>query len=242
MNLMDVANARVIATLTGTAAQFSPDGETVLTTDSATQTTSMLWSAADGRKIAELNGGYARFSNDGSKLVTQGLDDRTRKAVINLWDSSSTARILQFPAVGPPSNQTYVTRNGIEASHLAFSHDGRRLAMVDEHKAQVVDLGSGVVVSEWINLSHSLSDILWSSDGRAVLAVSIDGAVIKWPVVRCDAAVQAAETTLPRDLSAKEREEFFLGQGNSAALRNSRLLTLLTSLAPEQNVCAMSSQ
>jgi WD40 repeat protein len=161
--LWDVPTGSRIARLEGTGSDprpievtFSPDGTTVFAGDG--QGRVRLWGAATGRRLGPVfPGNFAVPGPDGTLAVVGG-----KKGTIQLWDLSTHRRL------GRPLGQEGVFR-------MAFSRDGKRLAVLAFGTARLWDVASRRPLGPPVPLSDELGTIAISPDSRLLAYTGFDG-------------------------------------------------------------------
>ena len=93
--LWDVSTGRLLRTLTGEHASFSPNGKMIVASSGDWKDlTVRLWDVSTGRSLRTLAGKYASFNPDGRTLASVRSGDSIR-----LWDVS-TGRLLHTLRTG----------------------------------------------------------------------------------------------------------------------------------------------
>jgi WD40 repeat protein/tRNA A-37 threonylcarbamoyl transferase component Bud32/tetratricopeptide (TPR) repeat protein len=145
-----------------TCAQFSPDGELVIT--SSKDATACLWSTRSGTAVGEPlrhNAGitWVEFSPDGQSIVTASEDGTAR-----VWNVQS-----QKP-VSPP------LRHDWAVLYAAFSPDGSRVVTASQDRTvRCWDWRLGAAASPPIMLAGTAYFACFSPDGNDVLTATDDG-------------------------------------------------------------------
>lgn len=113
IEVRQVADGALLATLTGTAPAFRADGQMIATMQQADAgLTTQLWSSGDGEPFSTLEGGYPVFSPDGAFIATVQGRGSQQPATL-LWKGVDGSIILDLPGDNP-----------------TFSPDGKLLATV----------------------------------------------------------------------------------------------------------------
>ncbi len=129
-----------------------------------------LWDSADGRLIQEIKlpkdgrSKLARLSADGSRIATRASD-----GAVCVWETS-TGRVLGRVPGGAESDARGIW--------LAFSPDGRRLALVDRKDAlQVYDAETGLLAWKLKGKAGEVGLAAFSPDGRGLACVLPGGRI-----------------------------------------------------------------
>jgi WD40 repeat protein len=209
--LWDVATRAETIVLRGhqglvSAVAFSPDGTRVAT--ASWDKTARLWDAQTGAQLAVLEGHDGRvpalaFSPDGTRLVT-GSDDKTAR----VWDlaTGKTVAILRGH-----DNWLYAAR---------FSPDGTRvLTASGDATARLWDAATGAPIVTLRGHGDAVRAADFSPDGARIVTASADTTARLWRLPpRCQALIDLAQQSRPRDQTADERARFFLeGRPTAAA-------------------------
>jgi WD40 repeat protein len=131
----DRRGPHTLASRTGTAAVFSPDGQRIVT--GSTDNTAKVWDAVSGKELLTLKGhsGHVEcvaFTPDGQRILTVS-DDQTAK----LWDAASGREVLTLAA-------------NAGSSYVAFSPDGRWIFAGSNGKAEKAwDAARPEQVAQW---------------------------------------------------------------------------------------------
>ena len=172
IKVWDLASGRELATFAGPGGiaelAFSPDGRRLAST--GPQQAATLWDIRSGRELLSLPidgrtglgeraaGPDSRvaFSPDGARLALVGFGG------VMIWDATPGPEVLTIHAP-------------LQVQGLAYSPDGRRLAIADSEDAvRVRDAATGRVlltlpVPDW-SIGLALSDVRFSPDGRRLAA------------------------------------------------------------------------
>ncbi|MCP4695632.1 MAG: CHAT domain-containing protein [Gammaproteobacteria bacterium] len=201
VRLWDVQSGRVLHSLNGHEARvnqaaFSPDGTQLVT--ASDDKTARLWDVQSGRVLHALSGHEdwvirAAFSSDGTQLVTASNDNTAR-----LWDVQS--------------GQVRHTLSGHDVNHAAFSPDGTLLVTAsDDNTARLWDVQSGQVRHTLSGHKNSVYHAAFSPDGTRVVTASRDNAARLWRIFpTTQELIDYANAQLPRRLTVRQRERFFL--------------------------------
>jgi WD40 repeat protein len=185
------------------SAEFSPDGKSVLT--GADDGRAWLWDAETGRAIRHFpTEGVGRvyvaaFSTDGRRVATE--DDVTFD--VDIWDIASGALLATLRG-----HNEYVYS-------IAFSPDGTRIVTASgDRTARIWNAASGRPLQVLRGHEATVFSAYFSPDSRHVVTASSDGTTRVWSVRalpwRCQALIDYARTSAPRQLTDLERREEFL--------------------------------
>jgi WD40 repeat protein len=150
------------------SAQFSPDGQRVLTT-SSWDNTARLWDAASGKPIGvpmkhEQGVNSAQFSPDGQRVVTDSDD--------------TTARVWQA-ATGRPIGEPM--KHGAKVNSAQFSPKGQRVMTTSEdNMARLWDAASGKPIGESMKHGKNVDSAHFSPDGQRVVTIPENNAARMW--------------------------------------------------------------
>jgi WD40 repeat protein len=151
------------------SAAFSPDGGRVLTTtDPDAFDPATVWDVQSGRRVLELGEdgemSFATWSPDGTKIAT--IDD-----AVTVWDARSGKALRRF-------------RPGRDAfpADVAFSPDGRRLAVAGDGVAFIASLATGrtTPLPGSHELFEALTGVRFCPDGSCVLTTAVDDTARLW--------------------------------------------------------------
>jgi tetratricopeptide (TPR) repeat protein len=186
--LWDVSSGRLLQTLAGhgstvTHATFSPpDGQRVVT--ASWDKTARLWDVSSGKLLQTL-AGHESFVNyatfgPGGQVVTASWDKTAR-----LWDVSS-GRLLQTLA----GHESYVT-------HAAFSPNGQHVVTVSADAVHLWEMNSGRLL-QILDRYSDPENSFYNTPDRL------------WQLVSLKTLIDYAKAQVPRQLTVKQREQFFL--------------------------------
>jgi len=218
-------------------AEFSPDGRHLVT--SSTDATARVCNAQTGRTVCVLSGHTdfvepACFDGRGSRVVTASWDRTVR-----IWDSSTgreLARLGDLGAlllnarfdptgrhvVGVADNRFAAVWNVMTGERLftlehpdrleqaiAFSKDGRHLALASGHAAYLWDAQTGekLAVLRHSEPAFHVEQLAFTRDGRWLVSFFSDGTIRSWPT---DPLAEARRRA-PRALTEEERKRFGIG-------------------------------
>jgi WD40 repeat protein len=149
---------------------FSPDAKTLaVSSDAASQIA--LWDVDSGKELRRLNGvrvfGPAlMFSPNGNYLAGKGID-----GTVHVWGVASGKDLRQFKLrPGTP----------VGSSRLAFSPDGKTLAVVHGLAIHLWDVEANKELHEFVGHIQPVEDVHFSADGKRVLTFSRDGGTGQW--------------------------------------------------------------
>jgi WD40 repeat protein len=148
------------------SAQFSPDGQRVVTTS---WKTARLWDAVSGKSIGEpmkheavVNS--AQFSLDGQRVVTASEDKTAR-----VWDAAS----------GKPVGKPLKHEGRVLSAQ--FSPDGQRVVTASMDKTvRLWDAASGKPIGEPLKHESYVNSAQFSPDGQQIVTASRDSTARLW--------------------------------------------------------------
>jgi WD40 repeat protein len=191
LKLWDLANARLLHTLSGRGAHiwhvaFSPDGKT-LASGSADRTIT-LWEVASGKVRQSLRGHTNQvfrvaFAPDGKTLASTG-EDRS----VKLWDVD-TGRLRRTLAL-----------SGGALWALAFSSDGKTLATAgDDPTVRLWDVATGWELAALRGHTTFVRCLAFRPDGRSLASCSKDQKILVW-----DLAYARSADAKPQELKGHD--------------------------------------
>ena len=176
---------------------FSPNGTLIALAESGGAV--HLWEATSGQRLHTLIGhtnnvNHVAFSPDGEILATAS-DDKTAR----LWAVKS-GKLIQ-------------TLRGHTSSvwHAAFSPDGGRLATAsDDNTARLWEVKSGKLIQTLQGHENYVRHAAFSPDGGMLATASDDKTARIWPLLSTQKLIDEATKRVPRCLTPKQRQDFFL--------------------------------
>ncbi len=179
VKLWDIASARSIMTLPHpqwvNSLAWSPDGTRLATADDDMLV--RLWNPATGQNLLTLSGHNTvvecvAFSPDGTVLASGG-----KTGDLKLWDVATGKEIATLHA----PNQDLIW-------HLAFSPDGKYLAVAEGHKdgipkthpVTVWDVSARQIAASFSGHTNDVRSIAFSPDGNILASGSSDGTIKLW--------------------------------------------------------------
>lgn len=147
---------------------FSPDGTQVATASSANVV--QLWDATSGAEVSATVGhtnymSAAAFSPDSATLAITDWDRS-----IWLWDTAARQELHFSPVI--PAGQSTISQN---VSWLAYSTDGRYLAISDSFDAILLDPASGAEIRTLDGCAGLVASLVFSPDNTLVAVASSGG-------------------------------------------------------------------
>jgi WD40 repeat protein len=161
-------------TATVNNAQFSPDGQRVVT--ASNDRTARVWEAATGKLIAELRGhtamvNNAQFSADGQRIVTAS-DDRTAR----VWEATTGKLIAQLKGHTDSVSSAQFSANG---QWVITATRKIRLGSTDS-TACVWEATTGKLIAELKGHTDVVYSAQFSPDGQRIVTASYDRTVRIW--------------------------------------------------------------
>ena len=198
----DTTSGKALLTLKGhggwvNEALYSPDGKTIATISS--DGTAKLWDSLAGQELRSFEGHLkdlwdGAFSPDGTLLATASSDGTAR-----VWDTATGQQLFVLPVRSATVNK------------IDFSPEGDHIVTVSDDKiARLWDAKTGILVSTLAGHSDSILDAEFSPDGRQLITGGRDGRARLWRVFTGANLVAMARATVPRQLTAAERELYSL--------------------------------
>ncbi|MFD4522922.1 helix-turn-helix domain-containing protein [Streptomyces sp. NPDC058470] len=176
VRLWDVADRRIVATLTGHreavfSVAFAPDGRTLASAGS--DGTIRLWDVATRRQLTALTGHEGGvfsvvFAPDGRLLASAGSD-----GTIRLWDVATRRPLATL------------TGHTDFANDVAFSPDGRTLASAgDDLTVRLWDVAARRLSATLTGHTGAVRSVAFSPDGGQLASSGNDGTIRLWDVRR----------------------------------------------------------
>jgi WD40 repeat protein len=167
--LRDVLDGKLVLSLRGhtgsvTGVAFSSDGKFLGTASS--DRTAMVWNRSNGKLVSSIRGhlesvNSVAFSPTGSLLATAGSDNTAR-----LWDFRKAIQVRNLRQSGAVKS-------------VAFSPDGKWLAIATDDTASVWDVGKGVQVLS-VRPLGSVNGIAFEPSGKRLATASADNMAQLW--------------------------------------------------------------
>lgn len=127
---------------TASSLSFSPDDRTLAVATEVEMTSAIysgirLWTLASGKEtlLTAGGGGWVTYNPDGTVLAAENADG----ANVRLWDTRTRHPITTINFPSTPTGAVPLSA----MSTLAFSPDGRKLAVPDGNSTQIWNLGAG---------------------------------------------------------------------------------------------------
>lgn len=175
IELFEIANGKPVRRLEGHKARaqsltFSADGQTLVS--AAADGSWVAWNATTGEEVRKVpapgtDRDYSSYgpaiglSPSGKTLVMGG-----RYQGLQLWDLTTTARVLELKTAGP----------------FAFSPDGKLLATGNKTAIQLWELASGKPIAELRGHEGQINSLVFAPDGKVLASGSADHTTQLWDV------------------------------------------------------------
>jgi len=178
---------------------FSSDSRRMVT--ASQDGSARIWDVTSGNLLHVLKADNeqvqsAVFSPDGRSVLTASWDDTAR-----LWDSETGAQLQIFKG----------HQDRVEAA--LFLPDQKRVVTASYDKtARVWDAATGAQVAVLRGHEDQIHELALSPNGSKVATASDDKTARIWPLFSTtQALVDHARLIMPRELTAREHQRFFLG-------------------------------
>jgi hypothetical protein len=202
VQLWDVATGKVLRKFgrihDPVALAFTPDGKHLVTADNDYRSHRVrLWDVAAGKLLRELDEEVnivpfkaVAVSPDGRTVALVGQGRRQEGPEVHLWELSSGDELRHF--AGPAAGGARAARGrDSEVSCLAYTPDGRSLALVADNIVYLWEVATGsqrcrlaVLPSQLDSGSDERHNALaFSPDGRTLAVACVDGSIRLWDII-----------------------------------------------------------
>ena len=120
----------------------------------------------------------ADYSPDGKQLATIGDDGTTI-----VWDAASGDELQRLPGTTQPSDF-------VSAQRIAYSPDGKLLAVCDNHQVKVHDAATYELLHTLNGPEADMTAVAFSRDGTRLASVDQGGTVFVWDAVTGDSLLE----------------------------------------------------
>jgi len=179
-------------------AAFSPKAGNYLVTASKDKT-ARLWKIATGQEFHELKGHtgfvmHATFSPDGLYVVTASNDKTAR-----LWRVENGQQLKQL------NGHTHSVR------HATFSNSGKHIVTTSSDRTARLWNVNGKLLALFAGHHNWVNYAAFSPDDQYIVTASEDKTARLWKLFSSDKAlVEHAHNIVPRQLTLKQRQQFFI--------------------------------
>ena len=177
-----------------TTAQYFQDGQRLLTAGG--DNTALVWDANLGNEIVRMGGRNAKVGSGWRGLATATIDGRwiatgaTNEILARIWNAKTGAVIAVIPV---PNAKNWLDEERPEATALAFSPDGKFLAIADQWGSCYLANAENNWDAKVFRAHESkISAAKFLPDGNRFLTASYDGTVNQW---NANSENDAAEAT-----------------------------------------------
>jgi WD40 repeat protein len=192
VQLWDSATGKRLARVPGCCPALSPDGKLLATTARGKRdekNTVTLWEAATARELCSVKvpqGQVYRldFSPDGKLLAAvSDVAGRANKHAIHLWPLLKAGPPKSGPALRVGPHRLLAEGLSYWVRALAFSPDGRALALPDDRGAvRVLETATGQERLRFTGHLGQISALSFSPDGRRLASGGFDTTILVWDV------------------------------------------------------------